>query len=113
MYDFLPHASVLPHARAVITHAGLGSVAAALQHAVPLVCTPIARDQPLNAARVAEVGAGLTVAASDATAEGVRAALHEVLADVRFRDGAARVAVESARAGGAEGVVDDLGHLIP
>ena len=111
VHDFLPHAAVLPHARAVVTHAGLGTVAAALSHGVPLVCTPIARDQPLNAAQVAELGAGLTVPASAATPDAVRAALREVLTDVRFRDGATRVAVESARAGGANGVVDDLEHL--
>jgi UDP:flavonoid glycosyltransferase YjiC (YdhE family) len=111
VHDYLPHAAVLPHAAAVITHAGLGTVAAALSHGVPIVCTPIARDQPLNAARVAEVGAGVTVPAATATSEGVRAALHEVLTDPRHREGAERVAVASARAGGAVAVADDLEDL--
>ena len=111
VHDYLAHAAVLPHADAVVTHAGLGTVAAALDHGVPIVCTPIARDQPLNAARVAEVGAGVVVPAATATADQVRAALHEVLTDTRHRQGAERVAAASARAGGAAGVADDLEHL--
>jgi UDP:flavonoid glycosyltransferase YjiC (YdhE family) len=111
LHDYLPHASVLPHTDAVITHAGLGTVAAALSHAVPIVCTPIARDQPLNARRVAEVGAGVVVPAATASPDAVRAALHEVLTDVHHREGAERVAAASARAGGAVAVADDLEHL--
>jgi UDP:flavonoid glycosyltransferase YjiC (YdhE family) len=111
LYDYLPHASVLPYADAVITHAGLGTVAAALSHAVPMVCTPIARDQPLNARRVADVGAGVVVPAATASPDAVRAALHEVLTDVHHREGAERVAAASARAGGAVAVADDLEHL--
>ncbi|MGH2557106.1 MAG: glycosyltransferase, partial [Actinomycetota bacterium] len=55
---FVPHPRVLPQADAVVTHAGLGTVHAALAHGVPLVCLPIGRDQPDNAARVAWHGAG-------------------------------------------------------
>ena len=50
---------VLPQAAAVVTHAGLGTVHAALAHGLPLVCLPIGRDQPDNAARVEWHGAGL------------------------------------------------------
>ena len=45
------------------------------------------------------------------SADGVRAALHEVLTDPRHRQGAERVAAASARAGGAVGVADDLENL--
>ena len=60
---FVPHQDVLPQAAAVITHAGLGTVHAALAHGLPLVCMPIGRDQPDIAARVegleAELQAGV------------------------------------------------------
>ena len=111
LHDYLAHAAVLPHAAAVITHAGLGTVAAALSHGVPVVCTPIARDQPLNASRVVAVGAGTTVTASTATPEAVRAALHEVLTEARYRENARRIAEASSRAGGAAAVADDLERL--
>ena len=55
------HAPVLADTDVMVTHAGLGSVAAALSLGVPLVCTPISRDQPLNAERVAELGAGVAL----------------------------------------------------
>jgi UDP:flavonoid glycosyltransferase YjiC (YdhE family) len=109
--DYVPHASILPHVDAVITHGGLGTVAAALSHGVPLVCTPIARDQPLNAQRVAELGAGVVVPAATATPALVRAALEEVLFDRRHRAAAERVREASAEAGGAVAVAADLDDL--
>jgi UDP:flavonoid glycosyltransferase YjiC (YdhE family) len=107
----VPHAAVLPQADAVVTHAGLGTVAAALAAGVPLVCTPIARDQPLNAERVAAVGAGVALPV-DATAGSVAAALREVLGDPRYRAGAAAMAEASRRAGGAEAAAEDLESLM-
>jgi UDP:flavonoid glycosyltransferase YjiC (YdhE family) len=102
------HASVLPHAHAVVTHAGMGTVAAALSHGVPLVCTPISRDQPLNARRVTELGAGVAVPAADATPARVRAALETVLGDPSYRTAAQHLAELSAEAGGAEALATDL-----
>ena len=43
---------------AVVTHAGFGTMAAALAHGVPLVMLPISADQPMNASRAAEPGSG-------------------------------------------------------
>jgi len=45
----------------VITHAGRGTVMAAVSAGVPLVCVPIGRDQPAVAARVTQHGLGVTV----------------------------------------------------
>jgi MGT family glycosyltransferase len=55
---FVPHAAVLPHADLVVTHAGLGTVHAALASGVPLLCIPDGRDQNDNAARVVAAGVG-------------------------------------------------------
>ena len=107
----VPHAAVLDQVDVVITHAGLGTVAAALSHGVPLVCTPISRDQPLNARRVADLGAGRTVAADDATPDLVRAAVHDVLADDAHRLAAQRLAAASAEAGGADALAEALVDL--
>ena len=59
--SFVPHRAVFPHASLVVTHAGWQTVNAALADGVPLVCIPDGRDQPDNAARVVEAGAGLRV----------------------------------------------------
>lgn len=66
LVDYVDHPAVLPHADALVTHAGLGSVCAALVARTPMVCLPLGREQPTNAAAVArtEVGAALAPEAS-------------------------------------------------
>ena len=53
------HADILPHCSAVITHGGHGTVMKALLAGVPQVVVPLGRDQPDNAARIVELGAGI------------------------------------------------------
>jgi UDP:flavonoid glycosyltransferase YjiC (YdhE family) len=88
---FVPHARVLPEAAAVVTHAGLGTVHAALAHGLPLVCLPIGRDQPDNAARVEWHGAGLRLSPKSSPAV-IRAAVERVLRDPAFAASARRLA---------------------
>jgi UDP:flavonoid glycosyltransferase YjiC (YdhE family) len=107
----VPHGLLLPQADVMVTHAGLGSVAAALAAGVPLVCTPISRDQPLNAERVAAVGAGVALPVA-ATAAQIAAGLEEVLGESRYRAGAEAMAEASRRAGGTGAAVRDLESLI-
>jgi len=74
-----------------VTHAGLGTVHAALAHGVPLVCLPIGRDQPDNAARVEWHGAGLRL--SPKSPPGViGAAVERVVRDPAFAASARRLA---------------------
>ena len=87
---FVPHAQVLPGAAAVVTHAGLGTVHAALAHGLPLVCLPIGRDQPDNAARVKSHGAGLRLSPTSSPAE-IRAAVERVLGDPAYAASARRL----------------------
>jgi MGT family glycosyltransferase len=88
---FVPHAQVLPRAAAVVTHAGLGTVHAALAHGLPLVCLPIGRDQPDNAARVKWHGAGLRLSPKSSPTV-IRAAVERVLSERSFAESAQRLA---------------------
>ena len=72
------HAAVLPHAAVLVTHAGLGSVLAGLAWRVPMVCLPLGREQPVNAAAVARLGAG-RVLPIDADPAAIRAAVVDAL----------------------------------
>jgi MGT family glycosyltransferase len=74
------HDELLPRCTAAAGHGGLGTTLRALAHGVPLVLVPLGRDQLVNAARVAEIGAGIALA-PDATVADVRAAIEAVLAD--------------------------------
>jgi UDP:flavonoid glycosyltransferase YjiC (YdhE family) len=88
---FVPHAQVLPQAAAVVTHAGLGTVHAALAQGLPLVCLPIGRDQPDNAARVVRHGAGLRLSPNSSPAA-IGDAISRVLDDPAFAVAARRMA---------------------
>ena len=88
---FVPHGAVLPRAQLVITHAGLGTVMAALAHGVPLLCIPLKNDQFENAARVVAAGAGRRLG-SHARRSSLKRAILQLLYDPRFREGAGRMA---------------------
>jgi UDP:flavonoid glycosyltransferase YjiC (YdhE family) len=90
---WVPQADVFPHAAATVCHAGSGTMLGTLEAGVPMVAIPLFADQPANAKRIAAVGAGRMVAGANATAESVRAAIRELLAD----DGARRVAQRIAQ----------------
>jgi MGT family glycosyltransferase len=98
---FVPHAHVLPRAAAVVTHAGLGTVHAALAHGLPLVCLPIGRDQPDIAARIEWHGAGLRLSPKSSPAM-IRAAVERVLGDPAFAASARRLAAAFAGERAAE-----------
>ena len=104
--EFAPHAALLAHADLMVTHAGLGSVAAALSAGVPLVCVPLGRDQHLNAERVTDLGAG--VIADEHT---LAAAISDVLGDTAFRTAAESLARVSREEGGPAAAAADLETL--
>jgi MGT family glycosyltransferase len=108
--QFVPHDRLLPRAALVVTHAGLGTVLAALSHGVPLVCLPMGRDQFFNAAMVERLGAGRTIG-MEAGADAIRAAVEGVLADPAVKDSAKHMASVIAGYGGAADAVRELERL--
>jgi MGT family glycosyltransferase len=110
VHAFAPHAALLAHASLVVTHAGLGTVMAALAHGVPLVSVPMGRDQDTNAARVEALGAGRALA-GDAGAPEIGRAIAEVLGTPSYREAAARVQRSFAAAPGVSGAAEELEAL--
>jgi MGT family glycosyltransferase len=94
-----PHSQVLPHAALMITHAGHASALRPLIAGVPLICLPLGRDQPDNAARVAYRGAGVRLHPEAPVAE-IAEAVSKVLGDDGYRQAAkvlgARIAADVA-----------------
>ena len=88
---WLPQTDVLRHARAMVCHGGTGTVRGALAQGVPVAVLPMFADQPHNAARVAEIGAGLVIEPGLA---GLAEAVQALLAGDRYAAGAAQVAAE-------------------
>lgn len=90
---WVPQAAVMREAAAMVGHGGSASTLAAMAAGVPLACVPLYADQPVNAARVAELGAGVHLDGADRLADAVAA----LIGDPLYRDGAARVSAEIAR----------------
>lgn len=88
---FVPQLEILKRASAVITHAGMNTVLESLSEGLPLVCIPLANDQPGVAARVAARGAGVVVPLRKLNAERLRTAVRAVLDDGEYRRAAGAV----------------------
>jgi MGT family glycosyltransferase len=54
----VPQLAVLERTRLFVTHAGMNSASEALWHGVPTLLHPLTADQPIVAARLAQLGAG-------------------------------------------------------
>jgi MGT family glycosyltransferase len=108
---YIAHRTILPDCALVITHAGLGTVMAALAHGVPLLCLPMGREQHDNAARVAACGAGL-VLPPHADADEISQAIRAMLAAPEYRTAARHMAATIARRDGRELAVNALESLL-
>jgi UDP:flavonoid glycosyltransferase YjiC (YdhE family) len=103
---WVPQADVAARAGAMVVHGGYGTVHGALCAGVPLVVAPLFADQPHNARRVAELGAGIALPApgslgrlADQAPElfaELGLAVEHVLVDARYRRAARRVAMSAS-----------------
>jgi MGT family glycosyltransferase len=109
MVRFLPHAQVLDHVDAVVTHGGMGTVQRALAAGVPLVVVPWGRDQAESARRVQVCGAGAVVARKSLDPQTLRAAVRTALG---AGAGAQRVADAFREAGGGDRAARILADLV-
>jgi MGT family glycosyltransferase len=99
---WVPQGDVFPHARAVVCHGGSGTMLGALGAGLPQVIVPFFADQPENARRVAETGAGVVVSPAEETwtptptldPAPLQAAIEAVLADGRYQRAARGIARE-------------------
>jgi UDP:flavonoid glycosyltransferase YjiC (YdhE family) len=96
---WVPQQDVLGHAAAAVVHGGSGSTLGALAAGVPLAVMPLFADQPQNARRVAEVGAGVAVEPNrdvlDATVSPLREGIRSILDDPSYGERARALADES------------------
>ena len=105
-----PHLEILPHAAAMVTHAGHGSVVKALAAGVPMVMMPFGRDQVEIAARARYAGTGVRIRAGASPARIARA-VREVLDDSAFREAARRAASTIAAEQDRDAAADALEEL--
>jgi MGT family glycosyltransferase len=108
---WVPHSDLFPRTDVVVTTGGTGTVLATLSAGVPLVVVPTAWDQPENAWRVNEAGAGIRLSPSECTPERICSAVERVLREPSFRQNARRLGGQFAGYGGAAQAADLLEGL--
>ena len=78
---FAPLDAIFPHCTAVVHHGGIGTAGAAFSAGLPQVIRPCGFDQFDHAARVEELGMGLSIARKDFTPSTLISALRGLLED--------------------------------
>lgn len=105
---FLPQAGVLPHCKAVVSHAGAGTMLGALCHGLPQLCLPQGTDQPSNTEALLPTGAALALWPGEVTAEAVADAVERLLREQSFREAAAGLRAEIERMPSADEVLTEV-----
>ena len=108
--SFVPQAAVLRHASTIMHHGGSGTLSGAFEFGVPMVVVPLFADQPWNADRVEASGLGLSV--RERSAETLRAALEDVLADATMAERCRMVAEEVAELPAIETALDRMEAMV-
>lgn len=106
-----PHDQALPHASAVVTHGGHGTVIRALRHGLPVLVLPHGRDQNDNAARVIEAGAGLWLDAASET-DAIRTALRALIEDAALAENARKIGAAIEQEIAQSTLVEDLETMV-
>jgi UDP:flavonoid glycosyltransferase YjiC (YdhE family) len=92
----VPQADVMPHAAAMVGHGGSGSTLMAMAAGVPLAVVPFFADQPKNAERIAELGAGIALRRGAAAIPQLPEAIGALLHDRTYQRRAGLVAADIA-----------------
>ncbi len=97
---YVPQLEVLQRSAVFVSHGGMNSVSEALYYDVPLVLIPHAADQPIIAARVEKLGAGVVLNKSRLTAVKLRDAVNQAFNEQRFKRSAETIGQSLRDAGG-------------
>lgn len=94
---YVPLALLLPRAKALVHHGGIGTTAEALRAATPQLVTPFAWDQFDNAARVKTLGVGAVLRATRASGRRFTRAIGQLITTPKLRLRCAEVAMHFHR----------------
>ncbi|MFF2157265.1 macrolide family glycosyltransferase [Paenibacillus chitinolyticus] len=106
--NYVPQMEVLQHTKLFITHGGMNSTHEGLYNGVPLVVIPQNADQPMVAAQVAKIGAGLALQMQGLTAHQLREAVDQVLSLPSFQKAVAHIGESFRKSGGYRQAVDEI-----
>jgi len=104
--QWVPQRHMFARTAVVVTVGGCGTILGALSAGVPVLAVPAEMDQPDNARRVVDAGAGLAIPRHRCTPARLRAAVLRLLRDPSYRYRARLLAARLAAYGGAARAVD-------
>ncbi len=88
--DYAPGAALMKKSDVVVCQGGNGTIYQALGHGVPIIGIPTMHDQEFNLDRVVALGAGIHLSDLSFQPEHLEQAVHDVLANNSYREGARR-----------------------
>lgn len=91
---YAPFGLLLPRARALVHHGGIGNCAQALRAGLPQLITPMAFDQFDNAMRLEILGVGTSLPRNDAQFGKMTSQLRELLASSKVADACRQAAIK-------------------
>jgi len=89
---YVPLSGLLPRAKALIHHGGVGTTAEALRAGIPQLVTSFAWDQFDNGSRVKELGMGLVLPTRKLTPRSLTRSIREIISSASIRSCGAQVA---------------------
>jgi rhamnosyltransferase subunit B len=111
VFDYAPHALVMPRASVIVHQGGVGTTAQALRAGRPMLVVPFGQDQPDNARRVVALGVGRTLARRDFRADHLIREL-SLLAAPRYAERAHAVGLEIQAERGGENAADEVEKVL-
>ena len=100
--DYLPYASIFPHARAIVHQGGIGTTAQTLRAGCPTLIIPYSHDQPDNAARVERLGTSRTITRQRYSVKLAAKELKELLTNFDYQTNAMTVAQKIKKEDGVD-----------
>lgn len=104
VYSYVDQMDVLCRANVFVTHCGMNSVSESMYMATPMVLYPQTNEQKAVARRAEELGAGKLL--RDDSAEGIRAAVLEILRDTGYSKAAEECRKDFLSCPGTTGAAD-------
>jgi rhamnosyltransferase subunit B len=94
--EYVPFSTLLPHAAAFVHHGGIGTLSQGFAAGIPQLIMAMAHDQPDNAYRLEQMGAGIGLTPRTFTPGNVAVAIEKLLTEPAFvgasREAAGRIA---------------------
>lgn len=112
VHSWVPQRAILAQADAFVTHAGMGGCNEGLLAGVPMIAVPQGAEQFMNADRLVELGVARRLDTADATADALRAALHDLITDAEVAERSARLRADAQAEGGTSRAADLIEDML-